>query len=219
MYGVDAAKIDVCYQACDDRFLEKVSEEKRQLALKKYNLPAQYFISVGSIIERKNLAGICEAIYSLQNNNIHLVVVGKGKSYKEEIEKYIDNKGLKNQIHFLEDSFASHEIFEDLPALYQLSKGLLYPSHMEGFGIPIIEAYSSCIPIVTSNVSSLKEIGDGAAELVNPSDVKAIAQAMQEILEDANKVNLMIEKGIEKLLLFNSKTFARSVMDVYEAVY
>jgi glycosyltransferase involved in cell wall biosynthesis len=182
---------------------------------KRYSLPDQYFISVGSIIERKNLLKVFSAFSKLDNNNIGLVVVGKGSEYKQKVVDLIKKEGIEHQVIFLEDHFSSADIFRDLPLLYQRSMGLIYPSQMEGFGIPIVEAFSSSIPVITSNCSSMQEIGQGAALLIDPLDEAQYIDAFQTILGNDSDRNQLIQKGTEALSKFTTEQFVRSVMDVY----
>lgn len=215
LYGVDSSKITVCYQSCDDRFLNRFSESEFQQLNKRYSLPDQYFISVGSIIERKNLLKVCSAFSKLDHNNIGLVVVGKGNEYKQKVVDLIKKEGIEHQVIFLEDHFSSADIFRDLPLLYQRSIGLIYPSQMEGFGIPIVEAFSSAIPVITSNCSSMQEIGQGATLLIDPSDEAQYIDAFQTILGNDSDRKQLIQKGTEALAKFTTEQFVRSVMDVY----
>ncbi len=141
-YKIPGEKITVCYQSCNPAFTRSVSEKIKQQIKEKYSLPDQYFLYVGSIIERKNLLGICKAIFLLRNDfKIPLVVIGEGTKYMQQVRDFIKQNGLDNQIIFLsENSLAkvasSFLRAEDFPAIYQSAIAMIYPSFFEGVGIP-----------------------------------------------------------------------------------
>ena len=188
-YQIDPDKIDVAYQSCDPAFSILQSDEKKAAVRKLYNLPAQFFLHVGTIIERKNLLNICKAMQLVQKQiDIPLVVVGKGGAYKERVKQYIAEQNLQNKIIFLSENLeaAGKKPFvatEDFPALYQLSTAMIYPSFYEGFGIPIIEAMSGGVPVITSNTSCMPEIGGDAAFYVDPNSPAEMAEGLLKIYD------------------------------------
>lgn len=224
IYQVPDSKIDVCYQACNPAFGERVSAEEKQIIKKRYSLPDQFFLSVGSIIERKNLYGICKAIQMLEPEiNIPLVVIGAGGAYKQKVITFITQNKLDQKIIFLNDLEAAKttESFKsgaDFPAIYQQAIALIYPSAFEGFGIPVLEALWSRIPVITSNVSSLPEAGGNGAFYVNPQDPGSIAMQMKKILSETMLVNEQIEKGWQHAHQFTALKTASAVMSVYKNV-
>lgn len=217
-YAIPESKITVCLQAVDERFDQNFEPQQLDSIRKKYNLPARYFISVGSIIERKNLLNTCIAFKQIQDQEIGLVVVGKGTAYKRTIQDYLSENGLEQKVLFLEDHFPSEGINTDLPALYQMAIGLLYPSRMEGFGIPILEAYHAGTAVLTSNCSSLLEIGGGAAILIDPDDVEQLSIQMNTLAKDEEFRKYHIHLGTQKSMEFTSKKHVDQVMKVYESL-
>lgn len=215
--NVNYTKIDVCYQSCDPRFfLERIIYNRKEL-IRCFNLPEQYFIYVGSIIERKNLLSICKALKLFtKEDNIQLVVIGKGSAYKQKVKNYLSENQLENNVIFLEDKFDSKQIFDALPFLYHFSKALIYPSIMEGFGIPVLEAMASGTAVITSNCSSLKEAGGDAAFLINPNEPNEIFNAMKKINEDDSIRRNCIEKGYLHANNFTNEKCAQQVMNVYK---
>jgi len=217
-YAIPESKITVCLQAVDERFGQNLETQELDIIRQKYNLPARYFISVGSIIERKNLLNVCKAFKQIQDREIGLVVVGKGSTYKHTIQDYLKENGLEPKVLFLEDHFPSEGINTDLPALYQMAIGLLYPSRMEGFGIPILEAYHAGTPVLTSNCSSLLEIGQGAAILIDPDDVEQLSLQMNTLAKDEEFRKYHIHLGTQKRIEFTSKKHVDQVMQVYQSL-
>lgn len=220
-YKTPPEKIELCYQSCSPAFNVKVTEEERKRIKAKYDLPAQFFLSVGSIIERKNLLNICKAVFLLRNEvKIPLVVIGDGGKYKQQVKDYIKQNGLENQIIFLSEnsSTKSSKSFQsaiDFPAIYQSAIAMIYPSFFEGFGIPVLEALWSRLPVITSNVSCLPEAGGDAAFYVNPNSAEEIAEGMKRIFTSEELAATMKEKGLQHASKFSPGKCAAAVMEVY----
>ncbi len=214
-YGTPANRISVCYQACDPAFETLHSQEAIAAMLQQYGLPAQYFLYVGSVIERKNLLRIAEALHQLKGRlDIPLVVLGDGRQYKEKVKQFLRQKGLEKQVIWLNE--VADFAFKDLPALYQGATALLYPSLFEGFGIPILEALWSRTPVITSRGSCFLETGGNAALYVDPLNPAAIAEAMEQVAGNGTLVEGMKEKGILHAQNFTVPKCAEAVMNVYE---
>lgn len=189
-----------------------------------YKLPERYLLSVGSIIERKNLLNVCKAYFILRNElDIPLVVIGNGGPYKQQVQDFVKQNNLEQKIIFLSDrSEAQHASFKnavDFPAIYQGSLGMIYPSHFEGFGIPVLEALWSRIPVITSSVSCLPEAGGEGAFYVNPSSAEEIADAIRTITTDSDLVKTQTEKGWQHAQNFTPEKCAAAVMNVYQSVW
>ncbi len=221
-YKIPEEKISVCYQSCTPAFSKKVDEQLKQHIKEKYSLPDQYFLYVGSIIERKNLLGICKAIYLLRNElTIPLVVIGDGTKYKQQVKDFIKQNGLDNQVIFLSENplakvASSFLRAEDFPAIYQMAMAMIYPSFFEGFGIPVLEALCSRLPVITSNVSSLPEAGGDGAYYVDPNSSEEIAEGMKTIFADGSFTDALKEKGWQHAQNFTQQKCAAEVMKVYE---
>lgn len=221
-YKIPEEKITVCYQSCNPAFSAIITEEKKAIIRKRYKLPDNFYLYVGSIIERKNLLVICKAL-KLLNSSLPLVVIGNGNNYKQKVKLYIDENGLKNKVYFLSEqpealAAASFKSAEDFPAIYQMATAMIYPSIFEGFGIPVLEALWSRLPVITSNVSCLPETGGDAALYVNPNDENEMAAAMFSIANNIELRNKMIEKGIYHAQNFTIQKCAAAVMNVYKAL-
>jgi len=221
-YKTPAEKIEVCYQSCNPAFAVEVATDVKQRIKQHYNLPDQYFLYVGSIIERKNLLHICKAMLLMGSEmNIPLVVIGNGTEYKKQVKNYIQLNGLSNQVIFLSDQPAAKfsptfQSAVDFPAIYQQAIALIYPSVFEGFGIPVLEALWSRIPVITSNVSCLPEAGGDGAFYVDPTKPAEIAEQMKLILSDPSLVQQHIQKGWQHAQRFANFNTAEAVMNVYE---
>ncbi len=224
LYSVPADKITVCYQSCDPIFASMVAAEKKEEIRKLYNLPDRYFLSVGSIIERKNLLTICKAINILKDSlQIPLVVIGNGGKYKQQVLQYIAQHNLQQLVLFLSDQpeAKQQQGFKNsahFPAIYQMAEALIYPSMFEGFGIPILEALNSRLPVITSNVSCMPEAGGDAAAYIEPFDHVTLAAKMQAIANDQVLVQAMQEKGLQHAQNFTPAKTAAEVMKLYHTL-
>ncbi len=221
-YKIDAAKIDVCYQSCNDIFRQEITEAEKNRIKQLYNLPNKYFLTVGSIIERKNLLTIVKALHQIKKDvHIPLVVIGNGGSYKALIKEYISKNNLQSDVIFLSEKegikdLPSFKNSADFPAIYQQAIAMIYPSIFEGFGIPVLEALCSKLPVITSNVSCLPEAAGNAALLINPYSVNEMTNAIQKIITDINFVTAMKAKGLAHAEKFSQEKTATAVMNVYK---
>ena len=223
-YKTPEEKIAVCYQSCNPAFGQTVNEKTKQHIKEKYSLPDQYFLYVGSIIERKNLLGICKAIYLLRNElAIPLVVIGDGTKYKQQVKDFIRQMGLDKQIIFLSDNplakaASSFLKAEDFPAIYQSAIAMIYPSFFEGFGIPVLEAMACGTPVVTSREGSLEEVAGEAAYFVDPENVDSVSHGLERVWKSKEIQKELQEKGLERVKEFSWHKTATETIKVYEKI-
>ncbi|MFZ1784298.1 MAG: glycosyltransferase family 1 protein [Ferruginibacter sp.] len=220
-YKIPEEKITVCYQSCNPAFAELVTDDKKEAVRQRYNLPPDYFLYVGSIIERKNLLQLCRAL-TLLDSPLPLVVIGDGGAYKQKVKDYIAENGLTENVIFLsehaEARSAGFRLSTDFPAIYQLATAMIYPSMFEGFGIPVLEALYSRLPVITSNLSCMPETGGDAALYINPNHPEEIAAAMKRVSTDTELRKQMIEKGMVHAEKFSPKNTAETVMKLYQSL-
>jgi len=214
IYNIPKDKIEVVYQSCQEHFKNRLTDIENINILKKYNLPQNFMLYVGSIIERKNLLGIVKAIHKIKDQiNIPLVVVGQGKDYKAKVQEYIKQNKLEKHVIFTKNIAFTH-----LPSLYQSANVFIYPSYYEGFGIPIIEALWSKTPVITTNISSLPEAAGPGAYYCNPENSESIAEGIIKITTNSEYSRQLISKGFEHVQKFESDKNAWKLMEVYKSV-
>ncbi len=212
-YDIPAEKIKVIYQTCDASFKIKRTPKIIAKTLQKHDLPEDYLLYVGSIIERKNLLLLVQAMEKL-TTEIPLVVVGNGKVYKKKIVDYIEKNNLKDRVIFLENVMN-----EDLPSLYQQAKIFIYPSLYEGFGIPIIEAIFSETPVITTSESALPEAGGSFSNYVTGLDAKELSDKIEEVLSSPSKNKIAVEKSLEYAEShFAPEITAKKLHQLYQAM-
>ncbi|MGM9477528.1 glycosyltransferase family 4 protein [Pedobacter sp. GSP4] len=209
LYGIEPDKITVIYQSCDDSFKKPFEKETLSRIRATYKLPEKYILNVGTIEARKNLKLIVQALIDV-TADYKLVVIGKKTAYFKTVEKEIEKLGLKNRIIFLKNI-----PFADLPGIYQMATVFVYPSFYEGFGIPIIEALYSGIPVVAATGSCLEEAGGPDSLYVAPTDAEGLAFAVNQILDNAQLQKEMKAKGLEFVQKFNSPLVTQQLMDCY----
>ena len=193
-YHVDPEKIDVAYNGVNEIFRPLPKEEIVEIR-RQYSGGHPYFMFVGSLHPRKNLARLFTAFdrFKQRNqNDVKLVIVGEKRWWTEPIQKAYDAMTCKDEV-----IFAGRLSAEDLHRVTAAALASVYVSYFEGFGIPILEAFRCDTPVITSNVTSMPEVADDAALLVDPFSEASIAEGMTEIL-DENVRESLIEKGRER---------------------
>lgn len=192
-YDADPSKIRVIYQSCDPVFFSPADMQIVKTVTEKYNLPANFLLYVGSVIPRKNLKNVINALSIVPHDlRLPLVVVGDGGSYKREMQRLISEKKLEDIVIWIADLHDSRQ----LKALYNSASLFLYPSFYEGFGIPVAEALLSGVPVLTSDRSSLPEAGGASSFQADPADAGNIAHGIERILTDSELRNKMIKEGL-----------------------
>lgn len=207
---IDANKIKVIYQGCQDVFKQNYTEDEKQFVSNKYNLPKTFVLNVGTIEERKNALTIVKAIKRL---DIDLVLIGKETDYTQKIHQYIAENKLENRVHFLKGLTS-----KELAITYQLASVFVYPSIFEGFGIPIIEALYSQTPVITNKTGVFSEAAGPNSLYIEPFDDKDLANKIDEILKDSSLASKMKAEGLQFAQKFNDDVIAADVMNCYQQV-
>jgi glycosyltransferase involved in cell wall biosynthesis len=187
-------------------FLGKQSENKNIYIQKKYNLPSHYILFLGTIEPRKNIEGLIDAFVVFQKEfpQYHLVISGahgwKNKRILAAIEK---NKNVQ---------YIGYVASQDKSMLYCGATVFVYPSLYEGFGFPVLEAFASGVPVITSARSSLPEIAGDAAYYVNPYNSLEIAEGLRRFVTDPALSTLFIQKGFLQIQKFSWKKMAEQFL-------
>lgn len=200
LYGIPIDKIDVVYNGCNSCYIPLNEEDKGDVK-RAYSDGCDYFLFVGLIHQRKNLANQFRAFDRFKQNdtrNMKFVVVGDKKWWHGEIEDAYLAMTHKEDVIFL-----GRQSQEVLGRLMSAATALVYASFFEGFGIPILEAFNAETAVITSNTTSMPEVAGDAALLVNPHSVEEICAAMARLAEDETLRQDLIAKGREQRQKFS----------------
>lgn len=211
-FGTDSAKIEVIYQDCDPVFHAPLPEEFLAEVKRKYQLPDNYLLCVGTLEKRKNQLLLLQAWHT-SGAGLDLVFVGRNTAYAQQLHAYIAEHNLADRVHFL-----PYVPFAELPAIYRLARLFAYPSVFEGFGIPILEALNCGVPVITSSGSCFPEAGGDAAFYVEPNDLEGLAKAIADINSDEKLHLEMKQKGLRHALNFRAGKVIPQLMELYEGV-
>lgn len=208
-YHIPESKIEIVYQGCNPAFHHKVSEDALTAVRKSYQLPSRYILCVGTIEPRKNQLTLVRILPKLRED-IHLVLIGKATPYQHAIEEEACKSGMRNRV----------QIFNrmpncDLPAIYQGSTVFASLSFFEGFGIPVLEAITSGVPVIAATGSCLEEAGGPDSIYCDPTNLAQIADRINELLACPERRAHMIQAGLKYASRFSESAVTGQLLSVY----
>ncbi|MBQ4442632.1 MAG: glycosyltransferase family 4 protein [Bacteroidales bacterium] len=215
-YGVPLENIDVVYNGCNELF-HPLSEEEQQRVRDQYAGGCPYFLFVGLIHKRKNLANIFKAFDAFKSHecsNAKLIVVGDKKWWEGEIQDTYEMMRFKEEVVMM-----GRQPMDTLYRLYGAARALVYASLFEGFGIPIVEAFHAETAVITSLVTSMPEVAGDAALLVDPNSVTQITDAMLSLWNDDALRNDLVAKGRLRREQFSWQQTADRLWNCIEKVF
>lgn len=219
--GADAKKISVIYEGVGRRILEAKECQFKPDYLRqirhKYNLPKNYLLFVGTVQPRKNLVRLIEAFARLFHSGVlkhstpewNLVIAGKLGWMYDEILAAPKKFGVSGRVKFI-----GRVAEADLAAVYKLAQVFVWPSLMEGFGLPILEAMTMGVPVITSTAGALPEVAGDAALLVDPTKPQDLAKAIKLTLENEDLRQVLVEKGFRRAAKFSWERAAKLTLKV-----
>lgn len=199
-YGIDEAKIDVVYNGANESFAP-ISPALKKLVVEKHTGGKPYFIFIGALNPRKNLVNLLKAFDIFKKTDkasIQLLIVGEKMHKTSEIFDTYENMNYKADVNF-SGRLNGLELQKALASAIALA----YVSYFEGFGIPIVEAFYTGTPVITSNITSMPEVAGDAALLVDPFSPEDIASALSKMATDKDLRENLIEKGDKRKLEFH----------------
>jgi glycosyltransferase involved in cell wall biosynthesis len=216
-FKIPESKIFVTYLAAAEHFKVIKDQKVLEQVKKKFELPEKFALFVGSVGWNKNLLGIAEGSIKA---GVEVVFVGKDftdkssldhaerKSFAQFLAKY-ENNPLVHILGFVDD--------EEMVALFNLSFVTMLPSFYEGFGMTILESQACGIPVITSNLSSMPEVGGDSVIYVDPENPDSIAEAIKS-LDDKKTYDPLVKKGLENVKRFSWEKTAKETESVYQKV-
>lgn len=221
IFQLPESKISVVHNALDERFVFTNIPEERKQVLERYQLKDPFVLYSGKIRPHKNIHRLIEAFAVLKSEliddekykNLKLIIIGDELSKHQYLRLTVIRSGAQQDVRFF--GFVPYPI---LRVFYQSAALFAFPSLYEGFGLPPLEAMANRTPVIASNSSSLPEVLDDAAVLINPENVFDIARGMKLILSDEVLRRRLVQKGIEQVARFSWKLAAQRVLEVYSDV-
>lgn len=215
-YRISPEKIEVVYNAVSEDFLKSDYSGNELFEIrKKYNLPEEFILYIGTMQPRKNIPMLIKAFAKTEEKipKIKLVLAGsrKAHNFDNNIDKEIEKIKMSDSIIF--PGFVDEE---DKSALFQLAKAFVFPSLYEGFGIPILEAMSQKIPVLASDIPVHREIAKDGALYFNPESVDEISEKLYNVLADENLRENLINLGSKRPIFFSWKKSAEKILEIYK---
>jgi len=213
-FHVNDHKLKAIYNGVSNHFKPVTDKDYLNLIKAKYKLPDKFFFFFGNTDPKKNTPGVLKALSLFLNSSeekIPLVMLDFDRTELTRIINDIGDLTLHEYIHL-----TGYVPNTELPALYALSTIFLYPSLRESFGIPMLEAMACGVPVITSNTSSMPEVGGNAALFIDPFKPEEITGAMKKLLSDPSLCESLILKGFENARKFSWKAMAEQVLGLYQ---
>ncbi len=207
-------KIDVIYNAYDERFGVEPREQDVVRVRERYQLHDEFVLYAGNVKPHKNLERLIQAFDLVRRRglgHLKLVLIGDEISKYAALRRAVHRHQLHKYVRFL-----GYLPEETLAVMYRLAGVFVFPSLYEGFGLPPLEAMASGTPVVTSNVSSLPEVAGDAAILVDPYNPEAIADGIYRVLTDESLRRTLRDRGIERARRFSWASSVERVRDIYK---
>lgn len=210
LLNIPERKIQVIYQGCSSLYKKSYTEQEKDAVRHKYKLPPAFVLNVGTLEDRKNGLSLVKAI---NGTAIPLIFIGKETAYTQKIRKYIEENRLSGQVIFLKN--VSNE---DLAIIYRLATIFAYPSVYEGFGIPVIEALYSGVPVITNAAGVFQEAGGPHSRYVQVEDERSIRPALMDLWDNHALRSEMALKGREYARRFDDDKIALAWKNLYTAL-
>ena len=208
-FNIPEEKIHVIYQACHQNFIE--NNHPKHL-IDKYNLERPFLLYVGTIEERKNLIFLLQALK--EKKEMQLICIGKKTTYYKKVQLFIKKHNLQDNVRFI-DILNNKE----LSLIYQKSRGVVYPSIDEGFGIPILEAMYSKTPIITSNKNIFKEIGGSDSYYFEEQNIESLIEQINNVWIASKERDNRIVKNIKHIKQFTESKHATQIINLYKILH
>jgi len=221
MFDIPEAKIEVVYNALDERFLREPSPADADRVLERHDVTDPFVLYAGNIKPQKNLPRLIEAFAVAKGElrddpqyaKLKLLLIGDSGEEHSDLRRAVLRSRLQGDVRFL--GFVPHSV---LRVFYSRASAFLFPSLYEGFGLPPLEAMAHGAPVLTSSVSSLPEVFSQAALLVNPENIFEIARGIRQILTEQDLRETLVRRGYELVRKYSWERSAERVREVYRSV-
>jgi glycosyltransferase involved in cell wall biosynthesis len=210
-------KLSTVYNGVSNHFKKIDDKEVLSKAKQKYNLPDNFLFFLGNTAPKKNTPNVLKAfaLFNLESEEKYkLLMLDYEEAALQDVLKSIGFPEIRKDIHL-----TGYVPNKDMPAIINQCKAFLYPSLRESFGIPILEGMACGVPVITSNTSSMPEIAEDAAAIVDPYNPEEIKEGIKKVIQDVSYRNELIKKGLKRVKQFTWENMARDYLKLYEKVY
>ena len=214
MFKVPSRKIKMIYMGVSKSFRVIDQKSAKKLLKEKYGVSKKYILYVGRNEPHKNIKALVLAYAGLPTylrDEYKLVLAGKeDERYSDGVRRLIKKYSIENNV-----VFTGYVDESELPYIYSAASVYVQPSFYEGFGMPVLEAMACGVPVVSSNTSSLPEVGVDAALYSDPFDIVKMSEQVKNILENESLRNELIEKGFSQVKKFSWFSAANSLVECF----
>ncbi|KKP96153.1 MAG: Glycosyl transferase group 1 [Candidatus Moranbacteria bacterium GW2011_GWE1_36_7] len=215
-YKINPEKVEWIHNSISEEFLSSdVSIEQRENVREKYRLPEKFVLYLGTLQPRKNVPHLISAFARIKNeiDETKLVICGNRKShnYDERIDEVIRVNNLEGEVvfpGFIEEA--------DKATIFALAHVFVFPSLYEGFGIPVLEAMSQKVPVICSDIPSLREVAQDSALYFDPLDLDDFSKKLYDISMDNDLRSELIDSGRKRVSFFSWEKSARKMLAIFE---
>ena len=220
-FGIDSPKVIVTYEAAEEEYFKESqkSKVKSQRLLEKYKINSPFIIYVGNAYPHKNLENLLKAFKILTRNqeletrNLKLILVCPRDVFWKRLQEGIKEEDVEDQV-----ALTGYIPARDLASTFRQAKAYVFPSFAEGFGIPGLNAMAAGLPVVCSNIPTLKEVYDNAALYFDPNDPQDIAEKINQIVSDSKIRSGLIDSGLQQVKKYSWHQMVQETLDVYKTV-
>lgn len=216
-YNFSKDKIISIYNGGGENYKIIEKAEAKKVVENKYNIHGSYILDISRFIPHKNVITLVNAYLEFRDrfptHTEKLVVIGSSGDKENEVYRARNSSKFKEDIFFVD--FVEGE---DLNAFYSGAELFVFPSLSEGFGLPVLEAMASGVPVITSNIASMGEIGREAVIVTDPLNTVGLAEIMHSTLENPQKMAKMRESGLERAREFTWKKMIEKTEDLYRKI-
>lgn len=216
-FNLPDEKITVIYEAPESIYQPIEKDKAKEFVQQTYGIKSRYVLYIGGLSHRKNIKSLILAFWNILKDipeDYKLVIVGKRERSFKKLSDLISTLNLEDKIIFTD--FVKVPC---MPYLYSAADLFVYPSLYEGFGLPPLEAMACGTPVITSNLTSIPEVTNNAAMLINPNDHVSLASAMEKALNSPKQLEQMSIDGLKQASKFSWESCARETLGVYEKLY
>jgi len=211
-YKFPEKKIKVIYEGADEFLKTEVSKNNCQKLLSKFKIKKPFIIYVGNLYPHKNIENLIKALKILnQKMSLNLVIVSSQGIFQERLKKKLVEENLERKVRLI--NFLKNE---SLACFYQQAEIFVYPSFLEGFGLPGLEAMVFGLPVVASNSSCFPEIYGKAALYFDPLDINQMSEKILEAITDQRKRKDLVARGLLQVKKYSWKKMAQETIKIYQ---